>query len=61
MARKRDESAQEKQARKLAAKKERHTARVQKKIIKQVFKEESRKLNVASGTNELVGQSTFRY
>jgi protein LTV1 len=61
MARKRDETAQEKQARKLAAKKEKHAARAQKKLIQQVFKEESRKLDAASGTNELVGQSVFRY
>jgi protein LTV1 len=61
MARKRDETAQEKQARKLAAKKEKHVARAQKKRIQLVFKEESRKLDAASGTNELVGQSVFRY
>jgi protein LTV1 len=61
MARKRDETAQEKQARKLAAKKEKHAARAQKKLIQQVFKEESRKLDAASCTNELVGQSVFRY
>ncbi len=57
MARKSDETAQEKQAQKLAAKKEKHAARAQKKLIQKVFIEKSLKLDAALGTNELVGQS----
>jgi len=57
MARKSDETAQEKPAWKLAAKKEKHAARAQKKLIQKVVIEESRKLDAALGTNELIGQS----
>jgi protein LTV1 len=60
-ARKRGETAEEKQARKLAAKKEKHSARLQKKLMKQVFKEESRKLDIAGVSHDIVGQSVFRY
>lgn len=57
-ARKRGESAQEKAARKEAARKDKHATKLQKKIMKQVFKEESRKLEVGL---DGVGQSVFRY
>jgi protein LTV1 len=59
-ARNKKETKEEKKARKLAVKKEREIARIQKKMMKEAFKDEFA-LRSEDATDEMGGKSVFRY
>ncbi|KAL7567836.1 hypothetical protein ACA910_000580 [Epithemia clementina (nom. ined.)] len=65
LARQRQESAQEKKARKLAVKRERQVARIQKKVTREVFQQEFSKHHMAAvgvgGGDAVAGTPVFRY
>jgi len=60
-ARKKNETAEEKKARKLAVKEEREIARMQKKMMKEAFKDEFIKRSGDVVANDVAGKSVFRY
>ena len=60
-ARNREESNEEKKARKQAIKRERQMARIQKKATAEVFKEEFQKRSVDYGVDDVAGKTVFRY
>lgn len=55
------ESAEEKKARKAAIKRERHAARLQKKVTRQVFQTELARRTADVTANDTTGKSVFRY
>jgi protein LTV1 len=59
-ARKKNETKEEKKARKLAVKKEREIARLSKKLMKDAFKDEFAKRSEVTG-DDVGGKSVFRY
>jgi len=59
-ARKKNETKEEKKARKLAVKREREVARMQKKMMKEAFKDEFAKRSEVAG-DDVGGKSVFRY
>ena len=59
-ARQKNETKEEKKARKLAVKKEREIARIQKKLMKDAFKDEFAKRSEVTG-DDVGGKSVFRY
>jgi protein LTV1 len=60
-ARKKDETPEEKKARKLAVKKEREMARVQKKLMREAFNSEFMKRSGDVVADDVGGMSVFRY
>lgn len=60
-ARKRNETVEEKKSRKLAVKQEREIARLQKKMMKEAFKDEFLKRSDDFVANDVAGKSVFRY
>ena len=61
IARNREETKEEKKARKEQIKKERQMARIQKKATKEVFKEEFQKHASNMGADDVAGKTVFRY
>ena len=61
LARKKNESAEEKRARKAALKQERQMARIQKKVTREIFQEEFAKRSVALQADDVAGNAVFRY
>lgn len=60
-ARNKEESNEEKKARKQAIKRERQMARIQKKATQEVFKEEFQKRSIDYGIDNVAGKTVFRY
>lgn len=60
-ARHRNETLEEKKARKLLVKRERELARIQKKMTKQVFAEEFSKRTALIGEDNIAGKTVFRF
>jgi protein LTV1 len=60
-ARNKQETAEEKKARKLQIKRERELARIQKKMTKEVFRDEFQKRSVVDVGGDVAGKSVFRF
>lgn len=60
-ARKKNESKEEKKARKIAVKQEKQLARIQKKVTREVFREEFEKRAVDVGADDIAGKTVFRF
>ena len=61
LARKKNETAEEKRARKAALKQERQMARIQKKVTREIFQEEFAKRAIALQADDVAGSAVFRY
>jgi protein LTV1 len=61
VARYKNETAEEKRARKAALKQERQMARIQKKVTREVFQEEFAKRSVSVHADDVAGKTVFRY
>jgi protein LTV1 len=61
LARNRNETKEEKRARKQAARRERHTSLLQKKAMRQAFGQELQKRSAVAATDTPVGSAVFRY
>ena len=61
LARKKDETAEEKRIRKAALKQERQISRIQKKLTREIFQEEFTKRSIPLQADDVAGKTVFRY
>ena len=61
LARQKDETAEEKRARKAALKQERQISRIQKKVTREIFQEEFAKRSIPVQADDVAGKTVFRY
>eukprot|EP00977_Amphora_coffeiformis_P023346 scaffold13066_cov145-Amphora_coffeaeformis.AAC.3 len=61
LARKKNETAEEKRARKAALKHERQISRIQKKVTREVFQEEFARRSIPLQADDVAGKTVFRY